>query len=970
MKTELFSGGLVLILGALSASAEMVHLYERVSVDNETYEISDRLLEASWTYQTQPAPEVKDHYFIGWTISTDQEFAPRDLWGRAYDAAPLTLYENTTITAHYMPSKIDDDADGLPDGWERYWFGDLQSASWGGDYDKDNRTDGDEFIMGSNPVLPEAMGTAIVRGDSRLLLYNPSNYLACSFSCSPEGSLFNESVQYLRPYTKVETVAYEPDESGFSCWEVNGVQQRDIWGVAMSGLSFEMPNESVAIVAKVVVGDEDDDGLPDNWEVFWFGSTDRYCALDDPDGDGHTNGDEFAAKTNPVMAEHDLSDRVMCGKGPLLVYNPLGRQRFEVSSDPEGLLVESSGDYVLPGTKIVTPVCDVNSSPFVYWTVNGVVQRDMFGRALDSASFVVMSNSIKAVAHIEEDWVTRMCLYWYGMEVVDMQSDSDGDGVAFIDELNAGTNPLLAEGKYGSSISYADSVVQEANLQPYEQLQGAIVDGQYMQLFTSPVAGNFDESETFANGSQIWPVVADVNNDGLWDLLVVAEQTVRVFVNVGTIANPEFTENRDCDLTGVDLQMNSTAKIDALGLDVFPEGALSATEWQGGTLLVSDVDGRIWFYSNGVLQHKVWGGSYSGFAKGLRLAALDWEGDGDVDCLCGTAEGKLMLLRNPNIGRPTNLKAKTGVDNVLLEWDPNEQSRVRGYRIFRNDAKAVDAGDMVGESNLPRYRDWPSVIKDYDYRVSAYGRFYKTGSSYPIIVESPLADSVRAELGKVALFWNDAKVFAGEEVQVSLSVENSLSLSGSGLALTVRYDPSLLKPRSVQKSGLADDIVIEDAGANGVWTISASGGEMAAGGGTMFTFIFDVSDKITTTNITGVGLVKASLKSIAGADIPAVMPHSDAIITVLPDATHTGDPTVVPPYGRGDLNGDGMLTKEDLQLMAQLMNGGQNKKWSQNQLDAGDYSGNRLLDQDDYKLMRDDFRAKGIVNGGEKMGVL
>ena len=112
------------------------------------------------------------------------------------------------------------------------------------------------------------------------------------------------------------------------------------------------------------------------------------------------------------------------------------------------------------------------------------------------------------------------------------------------------------------------------------------------------------------------------------------------------------------------------------------------------------------------------------------------------------------------------------------------------------------------------------------------------------------------------------------------------------------------------------------------------------------------------------------MKSIAGADIPAVMPHSDAIITVLPDATHTGDPTVVPPYGRGDLNGDGMLTKEDLQLMAQLMNGGQNKKWSQNQLDAGDYSGNRLLDQDDYKLMRDDFRAKGIVNGGEKMGVL
>ena len=81
------------------------------------------------------------------------------------------------------------------------------------------------------------------------------------------------------------------------------------------------------------------------------------------------------------------------------------------------------------------------------------------------------------------------------------------------------------------------------------------------------------------------------------------------------------------------------------------------------------------------------------------------------------------------------------------------------------------------------------------------------------------------------------------------------------------------------------------------------------------------------------------------------------------------DPTVVVPYGRGDVTGDGRLAKDDLQLMAQLMQSVK-EKWNDRQLGAGDYNGNGKLDNDDYQLMRADFRAKGIVNGGEKMGVL
>jgi len=69
-----------------------------------------------------------------------------------------------------------------------------------------------------------------------------------------------------------------------------------------------------------------------------------------------------------------------------------------------------------------------------------------------------------------------------------------------------------------------DSGVTEVNLQVYEQAQGAIVGGVYSQMFTSPIAGNAATSTTFGNGGAIWPVVADLNEDGLWDLVVCWEK--------------------------------------------------------------------------------------------------------------------------------------------------------------------------------------------------------------------------------------------------------------------------------------------------------------------------------------------------------------------------------------------------------------------------------------------------------------
>ena len=105
---------------------------------------------------------------------------------------------------------------------------------------------------------------------------------------------------------------------------------------------------------------------------------------------------------------------------------------------------------------------------------------------------------------------------------------------------------------------------------------------------------------------------------------------------------------------------------------------------------------------------------------------------------------------------------------------------------------------------------------------------------------------------------------------------------------------------------------------------------------------------------TSVALLDAVLKSVKGTAVATVLPSVNAAITV----ERRGE-TPLPCFGRGDVNGDGRLTKEDTQLMAQLMQG--KEKWNADQLRAGDYNDDGRLDNNDYQLMRADFRAKGVL---------
>ena len=138
-------------LMGLSGLAEVVNVYEETECGGATVRVTERMLETGRSYRTAKAPAKSGWIFTHWTISTDQDFENRDAWGRAFDENPYKLYEKTTLTAHYLPVGTDTDSDGVADGCEIYWYGDL-SQNAASDTDGDGFTFAQELANGTNPL--------------------------------------------------------------------------------------------------------------------------------------------------------------------------------------------------------------------------------------------------------------------------------------------------------------------------------------------------------------------------------------------------------------------------------------------------------------------------------------------------------------------------------------------------------------------------------------------------------------------------------------------------------------------------------------------------------------------------------------------------------------------------------------------------------------------------------------------------
>ena len=931
----------------LSARAELVHVYERIVAGATTNQLSDTILATSSNYVTQVAPQMAGWVFVHWSVSTVQPISERDRWGRAWDSATYTLYEETTLTANYLPATQDEDGDGVADGHEIYWYGDLAQTA-DSDTDSDGFTFAEELEMGTNPLFADEYASGVVEwADSALMLYNPFGYQPYILRSDPEAALFATSTNWVRPGTAVTTPSYDHASTIFGYWTRDGVRQADRWGRALDKVTFVMPSNAVEFVAAT----DADAGVRD--QMYWYGGR-TYLPDSDTDGDGFTFAEERTMGTNPLFFDEYASGGVEWADSALLLYNPFSMHPYTWRSEPVDALFESVTNWVRPGTVVTTPACDHLGTAFSYWTSNGAEQRDRWGRALDVVSFAMPSNDVDLVAVTKADETLRQQLYWYGTEQA-LDSDTDGDGFTFAEELTMGTNPLFVDEFAAGGIEWADSALLEANLQPFEQLRTALVGGAAVEAFTSPTAGN--EAEAWALGADLSPAVADLDGDGLFDLVLASASGVRVLHNVGALASPDFDEVADA-LPGLAVAFAAADAADRViaggeggvylagdPIRFYPWGGAAAEETAlsgvpascGGELfaldpatgavattngalaldtpivaglsiavadadgdgvadlLASDDEGRVWFYKAGPaegeadapwarpyqLRHKVWGGTFGGFAEGLKIAALDWDDDGDLDALGGTAAGRLLMLRDPRIGRPANARLMAGLNSVVLSWEPNTQSRVRGYRVYRAPGAAPEESAFERLTTpwtpLPTYRDYPPEIRDYAYRVTTMSRFYTAGNSTPTETESRPTDLLPATLGGVTLAVRDAAGFAGEEVDVGLAVNNSLGLAADGMALAVEYDPAALTPIEAVASGLGATLALssEVDATTGTWTIRATGGKVAAGEGTMLTLRFAAAENYEGE--TFVSLVSAALRAVSGQTATAPTPVAGTV---------------------------------------------------------------------------------------------
>jgi len=632
----------------------------------------------------------------------------------------------------------------------------------------------------------------------------------------------------------------------------------------------------------------------------------------DPDGDGYTVAQEFALGLNPLVWEPKPQDEYVDGgisyaratASTIMDLQPFERlQYLLVDGVVSNFFTGFSGtDGVFFGANVAPALGD--------WDGDG--DLDLFVafspgqvRVFENIGSRYSMNLTERTANF-----TNLSYAWSGITAPALAlGDWNGDGRADL--------------VVGGSVSSVRLISSTGN---FKAPQSAAVD------------------YTLATGStDAIPALADMNGDGRVDLLLLlADGTINVYTNTGNANAPFVAPPAIINLLGQSVPNASGLAV----ADINYDGRLD--------VLVSDVDGRIWdFQANEslgsfTLMSKVWAGTGAGFAHGLTIATGDLDGNGNIDLVGGDAEGGLLALRDPNSAVPGDLRATGGATSIFLSWDPDTQSRIVGYQVYRS---VLDTNNFTQLNpvrvDVPRYEDFQPVAGSTNYyRVTAVSTIIYPGNSVSQYVESRPSEIVNAAAGGMTLWMSDYYGKPGSNTVLRINTPLATGIVGTNMEIHISYDPTLLTPLSqidssqttVKRTALTEGLTISDNGATatGELVITGLGGIVVAGQGKLF----DVNFRIAAQAAPGAKATNTFTSVNLHDSLGNPVSVNDASIAVF---------TVANTYFPGDVDGDGVLSQADFTLVLKLAVG--QRPATAREIAAGDLNGNGIIDKDDAYLI-------------------
>lgn len=335
----------------------------------------------------------------------------------------------------------DTDGDGLPDWWEELYFGGPTNAVASAILTDDGLTTLEKYNGGWNPFVSNPAG--LPHGLSALFELDLSN-----LADDTDGDGIPDWWEALYFGGPTNAVA-DADASG------DGMSNLEAYNGGWHPLLAHIAANSIGESGEATVDtggwpggfglDTDGDGMPDWWEMKYFGSPTGANPFDDPDGDGVNNLDEYLQGGNPIKDSR---------------WGEVWAVSVLFYLDTIGMTIDTDGDGIPDWWETLYFGGPTNAVADAIVAGDGLTNLEKYNAGWNpwhpilaelskavSLALTVDTGGWPGGYSLDTDgdgmpdwWETK---YFGGPTAADPDDDPDGDGRTNLEEYLAGTNPLV-----------------------------------------------------------------------------------------------------------------------------------------------------------------------------------------------------------------------------------------------------------------------------------------------------------------------------------------------------------------------------------------------------------------------------------------------------------------------------------------------------------------------------------------------